>query len=178
MEPVTRPGISIRPGCPLISGRIWRAQRTAAMPIGMLIKKTNRQPRSATSSPPREGPIARPAEMLMAFIPSAFPRSAGGKTAAISAKGTAIIMPAASPCRARNTTSQPTESRGQDEGRETGEVNLPVSDDIAQPAVKEKKAADGEEVHQGYPLCGLDACTKGIADSGKHDVDNAAVNRT
>jgi len=46
-----------------------------------LMKKAKRQPKEDVTSPPREGPIAKPAEILTALIPKALPRCAGGKDA-------------------------------------------------------------------------------------------------
>jgi hypothetical protein len=57
----------------------------SAMPMGMLTRKTKRQPSKEVTKPPREGPIAKPAEILIALIPRALPRSAGGKEAVIMA---------------------------------------------------------------------------------------------
>lgn len=49
------------------------------------MRKTKRQPNKEVIKPPREGPIARPAEILIALIPKALPRSVGGKEAVIMA---------------------------------------------------------------------------------------------
>ncbi len=54
------------------------ARASAAIPMGMLIKKMNCHPREAAMIPPSVGPIARPTAMLVALIPSALPRSWGG----------------------------------------------------------------------------------------------------
>lgn len=43
------------------------------MPIGILIRKAKRQPNKEVIKPPKEGPNARPAEMLMALISRALP---------------------------------------------------------------------------------------------------------
>jgi hypothetical protein len=68
--------------------------------------KTKGQPNEWVTKPPKEGPIANPAEMLMALMPKALPLSCAGKEAVMMAKGTAIIIPAASPWIARKAISQ------------------------------------------------------------------------
>jgi len=66
------------------AGTVKNKMKTAS-PMGMLMRKTKRQPNKEVIKPPREGPIARPAEILIALIPKALPRSVGGKEAVIMA---------------------------------------------------------------------------------------------
>jgi len=53
--------------------------------MGMLMRKTKRQPNKEVIKPPREGPMAKPAAIPIALIPRALPRSVGEKEAVITA---------------------------------------------------------------------------------------------
>ena len=97
----------LSPGRGSASGRILEAMRSAATPMGMLMKNMNRQPRYAAMNPPRVGPTASPIAMLVALIPSALPRSEAGNAPTMIAGPTAIIIPAVTPWTARAAISIP-----------------------------------------------------------------------
>ena len=77
----------------------------AAMPMGRFTKKTQRQVKVVTSSPPSTGPRAGARVVGTVRMLAARTRSAGGKTRYSMAMPTGAIMPPPAPWRTRNTTS-------------------------------------------------------------------------
>ena len=71
------------------------------MPIGTLIRKTQSQEAYSTSAPPTIGPRAMPETEIALQMPTALPRSSGGKAAEISESESGMMKAAPSPCRAR-----------------------------------------------------------------------------
>jgi hypothetical protein len=94
------------PGFSLKIGITLNPMIKAMTPMGMLIRNVKRQPNRLVKKPPNDGPMAKPAEILIAKIPKALPNSLAGKLEVIMAKGTAIIIPAVNPCTARKMISQ------------------------------------------------------------------------
>ena len=79
----------------------------AAIPIGMLTKKIQRQPAHSVRTPPTSGPIATAAPVVAPQIPNAVPRSRPWKAFASSASETANMIPPPTPCTARAAMSTP-----------------------------------------------------------------------
>ena len=92
------PSQSTRPGRGFFDSSTRISVRTiAAMPIGMLTKKIQRQPAHSVRTPPTSGPIATAAPVVAPQIPNAVPRSRPWKAFASSASETANMMPPPTP---------------------------------------------------------------------------------
>ena len=99
-EPVSAavPSQSTRPGCGLFDSSTRISVRTiAAIPIGMLTKKIQRQPAHSVRTPPTSGPIATAAPVVAPQMPNAVPRSRPWKAFASSASETANMIPPPTP---------------------------------------------------------------------------------
>ena len=94
---------------PAFAGMYFAAIASAAMPIGRLTAKIDRQPvpsRSAsTSEPPTIGPITADRPMIGPNMPHTLPISDGGKRSRIRPKTCGIIIAANAPCSAREPIS-------------------------------------------------------------------------
>jgi hypothetical protein len=66
-------------------------------PTGRLIKKIDLHPRCSTRTPPRIGPVKKPAETTDPTIPNAWPRSSSGKAVVMIAGPMAIKAEAPRP---------------------------------------------------------------------------------
>ena len=70
----------------------------AAIPIGMLTKKIQRQPAHSVRMPPTSGPIATAAPVVAPQMPNAVPRSRPWNAFASNASETANMTPPPTPC--------------------------------------------------------------------------------
>ena len=79
---------------------------STTIPMGMLMRKIQRQPTASTMKPPRGGPTVKPMYTAMTLMPRARPRSFGGKTAVTMAAEVAPMSAAPPPWMMRETMSQ------------------------------------------------------------------------
>ncbi len=101
-------GSSLRFTAARDSGTYRAVSAMAAMPTGMLIQKTPRQPAESTSAPPMTGPSATDRPKTEPQKPIALARSAGSVNVLVTiAIATGLSMDPPIACRARNATSQP-----------------------------------------------------------------------
>lgn len=92
----------------LDSGTNNAASTRAAIPIGMLIQKIERQPAEATSRPPTTGPAARDRPTVVPHRPIARARSRGsGKACVMIDRATGLSMLAPRPWATRKAINQP-----------------------------------------------------------------------
>jgi hypothetical protein len=108
-----RPPLNVKK--PIQSGRRAAASRdssirssvaaTAAMPIGTLTKKIQRQPRPLVITPPSTGPIATAIPVTAPKTPNATPRSAPRNACAISASEVENMIAPPMPWKARESDS-------------------------------------------------------------------------
>ena len=91
--------------------RLRGTSRTAAVapnrPKGTLTKKMRRHPPAARSSPPTDGPSARPRAWAAPWIPIARPSNRCGMTSTMMARLFACSIAAPTACNARNPHSAP-----------------------------------------------------------------------
>ena len=78
---------------------------SAAMPIGMLMKKIQRQEKSSTSQPPRIGPRIGPSIIGTPMIAITRPTRCGPAARVRIVMPAGISMPPPRPCRTRKTIS-------------------------------------------------------------------------
>ena len=88
-----------------ISRRLWRDHTVATSPTGTETRKTRRQSRGARR-PPITSPRNEPTTIAMLLIPSARPRSWGGKASVRMALEFAKTRAPPTPCPMRITISQ------------------------------------------------------------------------
>ena len=101
-------GSSLRFTAARDSGTYRAVSAMAAMPTGMLIQKTPRQPTESTSAPPMTGPSATDRPNVEPQKPIAFARSAGSVNVLVTiAIATGLSMDPPTACSARNAISQP-----------------------------------------------------------------------
>ncbi len=74
---------------------------TPKIPMGRLIMKMERQPKTLVSQPPKVGPKAGPMMTPMPQYPRALPRSLGGKTSEIMVMPTGVSAPPPRACSTR-----------------------------------------------------------------------------
>ena len=70
----------------------------ATAPTGRAAKKTERQPKLLTSSPPTMGPLMEPVPMIVMYMPMALPLSLSGKASVTIAMLLPWIAAAPAPC--------------------------------------------------------------------------------
>ena len=80
---------------------------SAAITIGTLIMKIQRQDATSTISPPSSGPARIPIPPQAVHLPIAAPRSSLGKTATMIASAAGVSSAPDTPCRARAAISTP-----------------------------------------------------------------------
>ena len=108
-SPSTPAPMTSRVCCPVAgaSGSQRRAITITATPIGMLMKKTSRQPKSsppnAMTRPPTTGPSAVPSATTVPITPKARPRSRPWNICWTRPDTWGLISPPDSPCRTRAT---------------------------------------------------------------------------
>src|SRR5947209_7925921 len=106
---LTAPGMSIRrtTASPPFRAMYRCAKTVAAAPIGAFTNMTDLQPKAAVRTPPAIEPAANPADSTETRIPNARFRSGpSGNVAAKIAKAVAVVMAAAMPWMARETTRE------------------------------------------------------------------------
>ncbi|MNW61358.1 hypothetical protein D3C74_394100 [compost metagenome] len=95
----------LRPERWLGSLSVNHATRNAAMPIGTLIQKAQRQPGPSVNQPPRSGPITAAMPNRAPMGPMYFPRSLAGTMSAMMACDRIMRPPPPRPWTARHATS-------------------------------------------------------------------------
>ena len=156
--------------------------RSAATPIGTLMKNTQRQPGPSVSSPLAITPIDADVPPTAPKIPSARLRScpSANVTARIdSAVG--AISAAPKPCSPRALISssadpcEPGEQRRDREDRQPDDEDAPPAEQVGEPAAEHQEPAEQQPVGDHDPLQGALADVEVALDRGQGDVHDGDV---
>ena len=155
---VAAPAASNRPPCRCEAASRRGASATTAMPIGTLMKKTQRHEATCVITPPRTRPSDEPPIVTAVKMLRARTRSRpSGKLATIAAStaGEAIAPPAPWTARAASSAAdevaRPPASDASVKMSKAGHEGLAPAEYVAGPAAQEQQAAEGQSVRVEDP---------------------------
>ena len=159
-----------------------RESSAAAMPIGRLMKKTQRQESVSVSRPPSTRPTAPPPAAIALQMPSAFVRSAPSAKVVVTIERAAGETSAAPrPCSARPPTSTPDDvaipliERRDGEDDHAGDEEPLPSEQVGRAAAEQEEAAEDERVRVDDPLQARRAEVQAVLDRRQGDVHDRRV---
>ena len=128
------------------------------MPTGMLTRKIQCQFSRSVRIPPARTPMTPPPERTKPNTPIAFARSAVSVKSNISSdSATAETIAPPTPCTARAAMSSPCELASPQASDAAVKSEMPIeeqppmTEEIAEPAAEEKKAAESQQVRVDHP---------------------------
>ena len=147
---------------------------------GRLMRKSQRQEASASSSPPARGPMIVAIAPNAVQVPIAAPRSDSGKVAAITASELGVSSAPATPARPRRGQQSDrrrggAEQRGESEACDADGEDATLAEDVAQRAAHEDQRAERQQVCAADPLLSRQAAAEAALDRRQGDVDDRSV---